>query len=65
MDNGDDDGLSNLAEYEVAINWGPENFTDPSDPDTDNDGINDGMEFFGFYYGLTEFNCLFIIIHKY
>ena len=42
---GDDDGLSNLAEYEVAINWGPENFTDPSDPDTDNDGMPDGWEF--------------------
>ena len=42
---GDDDGLSNLAEYEVALTWGAENFTDPMDPDTDNDGMPDGWEF--------------------
>ncbi|MBJ23210.1 MAG: hypothetical protein CMB64_00930, partial [Euryarchaeota archaeon] len=39
--------------------------TDPRDPDTDGDGINDGMEFFGFYYGLTEFDCHYIIEHEY
>ena len=42
---GDDDGLSNLVEYEVALTWGAENFTDPMDPDTDNDGMPDGWEF--------------------
>ncbi len=40
----DDDGLSNLEEYEVALTWGTENFTDPTDSDTDNDGMPDGWE---------------------
>ena len=39
--------------------------TDPRDPDTDKDGLNDGMEFFGFYYGLTEFGCHYIIEQEY
>ena len=39
--------------------------TDPRDPDTDGDGINDGMEFFGFYYGLTEFDCHYVVEHEY
>ena len=41
---GDNDGLNNVEEYEVALTWGPSNFTDPTDPDTDNDGMPDGWE---------------------
>ena len=41
----DDDGLNNVEEYEVAYTWGPSNFTDPEDFDTDNDGMPDGWEY--------------------
>ena len=41
----DDDGLNNVEEYEVAYTWGPSNFTDPEDSDTDNDGMPDGWEY--------------------
>ncbi|MEC9457527.1 MAG: hypothetical protein VYD27_00960 [Candidatus Thermoplasmatota archaeon] len=40
----DDDGLNNIEEFEVSYTWGPSNFTDPLDPDTDNDGMPDGWE---------------------
>ena len=40
----DEDGLNNVEEYEVAYTWGPENFTNPMDSDTDNDGMPDGWE---------------------
>ena len=41
----DEDGLNNVEEYEVAYTWGPSNFTDPEEFDTDNDGMPDGWEY--------------------
>ena len=40
----DGDGLSNVEEYQVAYTWGPSQFTDPTDPDTDDDFMPDGWE---------------------
>ncbi len=40
----DEDGLSNAEEYQVAYTWGPANFTSPTNPDTDGDGMPDGWE---------------------
>ena len=40
----DQDGLSNLQEYEVAYTWGATNFTSPSSSDTDGDQMPDGWE---------------------
>ena len=40
----DGDGLSNVEEYQVAYTFGPANFTDPTDPDTDGDFMPDGWE---------------------
>ena len=36
--------MNNVEEYEVAYTWGPENFTNPMNADTDNDGMPDGWE---------------------
>jgi hypothetical protein len=41
----DGDGLNNVEEFSVSYDWGPSNFTDPLDPDTDGDGMPDGWEF--------------------
>jgi hypothetical protein len=41
----DDDGLSNVEEFEVSYFWGASNFTNPLDWDTDNDGMPDGWEY--------------------
>ncbi len=43
LDN-DQDGLSNVEEYQVAYTWGPANFTSPISNDTDQDGMPDGWE---------------------
>ena len=42
---GDEDGLNNVEEYEVAYTWGPVNFTSPLVADTDFDGMPDGWEY--------------------
>ena len=42
---GDEDGLNNVEEYEVAYTWGAVNFTNPLVADTDNDGMPDGWEY--------------------
>ena len=31
----DGDGLNNVEEFSVSYDWGPSNFTNPLDPDTD------------------------------
>ena len=41
----DGDGLNNVEEFSVSYDWGPSNFTNPLDPDTDQDGMPDGWEF--------------------
>ena len=40
----DGDGLSNVEEYQVAYTWGPSQFTDPTDADSDDDFMPDGWE---------------------
>jgi hypothetical protein len=40
----DEDGMNNLEEYEVALIFGPTNFTSPWRMDTDLDGMPDGWE---------------------
>ena len=42
---GDEDGLNNVEEYEVAYTWGAVNFTNPLVADTDSDGMPDGWEY--------------------
>lgn len=42
---GDEDGLNNVEEYEVAYTWGAVNFTNPEVADTDSDGMPDGWEY--------------------
>ena len=42
---GDEDGLNNVEEYEVAYTWGAINFTSPLVADTDFDGMPDGWEY--------------------
>ena len=42
---GDEDGLNNVEEYEVAYTWGAVNFTSPLIADTDQDGMPDGWEY--------------------
>ena len=41
----DDDGLNNVEEFEVSYTWGPSNFTNPLEWDTDNDEMPDGWEY--------------------
>ena len=43
-DDVDGDGLSNVEEYQVAYTWGASQFTDPTDPDSDDDFMPDGWE---------------------
>ena len=40
----DEDGLSNVEEYKVADDFGPDNYTSPWLEDTDSDGMPDGWE---------------------
>lgn len=40
----DQDGLSNLSEIDPPLPLLPKDATDPLDPDTDDDGLNDGYE---------------------
>ena len=49
---------TNLLEYRYSpISSGGSNSTDPRDVDTDDDGLPDGTEAFGFYYSQTNLWC--------